>query len=180
MRHASYLVCRKNLQTRSRHWCVIGLVVTLAAMGLLLVLLFVTVLHFARMNKLMRESKLAEPLEGQVGFYYTLWIDGTYMYHHGDMFYFDARTNPSVFYKFTNGLNLINLERILVFWYSYVGLRTFRTYASGVLRKLPRSKYCPPRFRMSYWNISLPRDHQICVSLALSRYLCYLGLHMVM
>ncbi len=50
----------------------LGLSATIASQALLLMILFLTTWHFARMNKLMRDGKLAEPLEGQPGFYYTL------------------------------------------------------------------------------------------------------------
>ena len=76
MRLVSYLVSRKNLQTRTGHNvnlnALLGLSVALASQMLLLVVMFVTAWHFARMNKLMKEGKQANPLEGQVGFYYTL------------------------------------------------------------------------------------------------------------
>ncbi|KAJ7188694.1 major facilitator superfamily domain-containing protein [Mycena filopes] len=49
-----------------------GLWVTLGAQFLLLFLVGVTSLHFTRMNRLLRAGKLAGPLEGQPGFFYTL------------------------------------------------------------------------------------------------------------
>ncbi|KAJ7668665.1 major facilitator superfamily domain-containing protein [Mycena polygramma] len=49
-----------------------GLWVTLGAQFLLLFLVGVTSLHFVRMNRLARAGKLAGPLEGQPGFFYTL------------------------------------------------------------------------------------------------------------
>ncbi|KAJ7099567.1 major facilitator superfamily domain-containing protein [Mycena belliarum] len=49
-----------------------GLWVTLGAQFLLLFLVGATSLHFTRMNRLSREGKLAAPLEGQPGFFYTL------------------------------------------------------------------------------------------------------------
>ncbi|KAJ6589874.1 major facilitator superfamily domain-containing protein [Mycena vulgaris] len=49
-----------------------GLWVTLGAQFLLLFLVGATSLHFKRMNRLSREGKLAAPLEGQPGFFYTL------------------------------------------------------------------------------------------------------------
>ncbi|KAJ7935100.1 major facilitator superfamily domain-containing protein [Mycena leptocephala] len=49
-----------------------GLWVTLGAQFLLLFLVGVTSVHFARMNRLARAGKLAGPLEGQPGFFYTL------------------------------------------------------------------------------------------------------------
>ncbi|KAJ7686519.1 major facilitator superfamily domain-containing protein [Mycena rosella] len=49
-----------------------GLWVTLGAQFLLLFLVGVLSLYFTRMNRLSREGKLAGPLEGQPGFFYTL------------------------------------------------------------------------------------------------------------
>ncbi|KAJ6491840.1 hypothetical protein C8R47DRAFT_442933 [Mycena vitilis] len=49
-----------------------GLWVTLGAQFVLLFLVGVTSLHFVRMNRLARAGKLAGPLEGQPGFFYTL------------------------------------------------------------------------------------------------------------
>ncbi|KAJ7782662.1 major facilitator superfamily domain-containing protein [Mycena metata] len=49
-----------------------GLWVTLGAQFLLLFLVGVTSLHFTRMNRLSKAGKLAGPLEGQPGFFYTL------------------------------------------------------------------------------------------------------------
>ncbi|KAJ7169057.1 major facilitator superfamily domain-containing protein [Mycena crocata] len=49
-----------------------GLWVTLGAQFLLLFLVGATSLHFSRMNRLSRDGKLATPLEGQPGFFYTL------------------------------------------------------------------------------------------------------------
>ncbi|KAJ6631604.1 major facilitator superfamily domain-containing protein [Mycena sp. CBHHK59/15] len=49
-----------------------GLWVTLGAQFLLLFLVGATSLHFARQNRLAREGRLAAPLEGQPGFFYTL------------------------------------------------------------------------------------------------------------
>jgi len=49
-----------------------GLWVTLGAQFLLLFLVGVTSVHFMRLNRLARAGKLAGPLEGQPGFFYTL------------------------------------------------------------------------------------------------------------
>ncbi|KAG5651624.1 hypothetical protein H0H81_008001 [Sphagnurus paluster] len=49
-----------------------GLGVTLGAQGLLILLVGITNIHFRRLNKLSRENKLKQPLEGQPGFLYTL------------------------------------------------------------------------------------------------------------
>ncbi|KAF7362253.1 High-affinity nicotinic acid transporter [Mycena venus] len=49
-----------------------GLWVTLGAQFLLLFLVGMTSLHFTRLNRLARAGKLAGPLEGQPGFFYTL------------------------------------------------------------------------------------------------------------
>ncbi|KAJ7703490.1 hypothetical protein B0H14DRAFT_3173260 [Mycena olivaceomarginata] len=49
-----------------------GLWVTLGARFLLLFLVWAMTLHFTRLNRLSRAGKLAGPLEGQVGFFYTL------------------------------------------------------------------------------------------------------------
>ncbi|KAF5325589.1 hypothetical protein D9611_000298 [Ephemerocybe angulata] len=49
-----------------------GLAATLAAQGILIILLAVLTLRHMYWNKRSREGKLAEPLEGQEGFYYTL------------------------------------------------------------------------------------------------------------
>jgi hypothetical protein len=50
----------------------LGLVVTLVSQIVLLLVLATTTVHFIRQNKLVREEKRKEPLEGQPGFYYTL------------------------------------------------------------------------------------------------------------
>uniref|UniRef100_A0A0W0FVF7 Major facilitator superfamily (MFS) profile domain-containing protein n=1 Tax=Moniliophthora roreri TaxID=221103 RepID=A0A0W0FVF7_MONRR len=49
-----------------------GLWVTLVAQIVMMLLALVTMYHFRRMNRLAREGKLAGPLEGKPGFYYTL------------------------------------------------------------------------------------------------------------
>lgn len=50
----------------------LGLAVTLASQVVLLLVLATTTIHFMRLNKLVKEGKRKEPLEGQPGFYYTL------------------------------------------------------------------------------------------------------------
>ncbi len=50
----------------------LGLVVTLVSQIVLLLVLATTTVHFIRQNKLVREGRRKEPLEGQPGFYYTL------------------------------------------------------------------------------------------------------------
>jgi len=49
-----------------------GLSVTLGSQVLLIIVVLVTTIHFMRQNKMMREGKRTEYLEGQKGFYYTL------------------------------------------------------------------------------------------------------------
>ncbi|ESK87307.1 high-affinity nicotinic acid transporter [Moniliophthora roreri MCA 2997] len=49
-----------------------GLWVTVAAQILMILLAVITMLYLRRMNRLSREGKLSEPLEGKPGFYYTL------------------------------------------------------------------------------------------------------------
>jgi len=56
----------------------------------------------------MREGKLTEPLEGQHGFYYTLWVDDTSFRYiiKATRFVSTARTNPSVFINLSSGSTL--------------------------------------------------------------------------
>ncbi|KAK2463121.1 hypothetical protein APHAL10511_004776 [Amanita phalloides] len=49
-----------------------GLITTMGCQGVLIVALATTHLHFRRLNRLSREGKLNDPLEGREGFYYTL------------------------------------------------------------------------------------------------------------
>lgn len=49
-----------------------GLAVSIGSQVLLLVTATIVLVHNWRMNKLSREGKLSEPIEGQPGFYYTL------------------------------------------------------------------------------------------------------------
>ncbi|KAG5635165.1 hypothetical protein H0H81_012177 [Sphagnurus paluster] len=49
-----------------------GLSVSIGAQGVLIILVGMTTWHFNRLNRLSREGKLAKPLEGQPGFFYTL------------------------------------------------------------------------------------------------------------
>ncbi|XP_006461260.1 hypothetical protein AGABI2DRAFT_192788 [Agaricus bisporus var. bisporus H97] len=49
-----------------------GLAVSIGSQVLLMIVATIVVLYNQRMNRLSREGKLSEPLEGQPGFYYTL------------------------------------------------------------------------------------------------------------
>ncbi|KAK0454616.1 major facilitator superfamily domain-containing protein [Armillaria borealis] len=49
-----------------------GLWVTIGTQIVLIGVVLVTVIHFSRLNRLMREGKLKEPIQGQPGFYHTL------------------------------------------------------------------------------------------------------------
>ncbi|KAG5342622.1 hypothetical protein C0989_012127 [Termitomyces sp. Mn162] len=49
-----------------------GLGVTMGTQGLLILLVGITHIHFRHLNRISREGRLKEPLEGQPGFFYTL------------------------------------------------------------------------------------------------------------
>ncbi|KAK0212495.1 major facilitator superfamily domain-containing protein [Desarmillaria ectypa] len=49
-----------------------GLWVTIGTQIVLIGIVLATVIHFSRLNRLMREGKLKEPIQGQPGFYHTL------------------------------------------------------------------------------------------------------------
>lgn len=49
-----------------------GLWVTIGTQIVLIGTVLATVIHFSRLNRLMREGKLKEPIQGQPGFYHTL------------------------------------------------------------------------------------------------------------
>ncbi|KAF8339412.1 major facilitator superfamily domain-containing protein [Amanita rubescens] len=49
-----------------------GLITTMGCQGILIIVLAATHFHYRRLNRLSREGKLAGPLEGKEGFYYTL------------------------------------------------------------------------------------------------------------
>lgn len=51
----------------------LGLTTAMGSQVLLLILVGITTVYFARENRLMREGKKSKPLQGQPGFYYTLW-----------------------------------------------------------------------------------------------------------
>jgi hypothetical protein len=51
----------------------IGLSTAIASQGVLIAIVSFTTWRLSRLNKAMREGKRKEPLEGQPGFYYTLW-----------------------------------------------------------------------------------------------------------
>lgn len=50
----------------------LGLWVTIGTQIVLIGTVLVTVIHFSRLNRLMKEGKLKEPIQGQPGFYHTL------------------------------------------------------------------------------------------------------------
>ncbi|KAF9031255.1 MFS general substrate transporter [Hymenopellis radicata] len=49
-----------------------GLWVTIGSQIVLIITVLITMIHFSRLNRLMREGKLKEPIQGQPGFYHTL------------------------------------------------------------------------------------------------------------
>lgn len=49
-----------------------GLVITITLQGVLIVTYLATFIHHQRLNRLSRAGKLSAPLEGQIGFFYTL------------------------------------------------------------------------------------------------------------
>jgi hypothetical protein len=50
----------------------LGIATTIGSQVLLIVTVLVTSVHFWNLNKLSRQGKLSQPLEGQPGFFYTL------------------------------------------------------------------------------------------------------------
>jgi MFS family permease len=68
----SGIIATVVFRTRDAPRYIPGISVVIASQVLLLAMVLITSFHFRRLNKLSREGKRSEPLEGQPGFFYTL------------------------------------------------------------------------------------------------------------
>jgi hypothetical protein len=117
-----------------------GLAVTLGAEVVLLTLLGITTFHYNRLNRLVRSGKRKEPLEGQPGFYYTLW-NALRAYMLSQVLWLVIHAIPNDFLQFYQLCRYRIQMNIFAFHSAHVGwnfFERFQTFCLMSFNAIPR------------------------------------------